>query len=189
MDTLSRLMKLHLGAGRDIRAGWINHDVADLQGIDVRHDLNLTPWPWEDQVFEEVEMLDVLEHLDSTISTFEQLYRIMRRGGILRVRVPHWNHSCAYIDPTHVRAFHSHSFHFFDDTKSYGKDRSYYSSIRFRVIRESLVIVPGEPFFSIRGLRFFRIENKFLFRVFSLVADYIPNIVADIEVELMKVEE
>ena len=36
-------MKVNLGAGSDIRPGWINHDLVKLQGIDVTHDLNVMP--------------------------------------------------------------------------------------------------------------------------------------------------
>ena len=47
-------MKLNIGAGHDIYDGWINHDIAALPGIDVVHDLNLTPWPWNDESMDEV---------------------------------------------------------------------------------------------------------------------------------------
>jgi len=36
-------VKLNLGAGRDIRVGWVNHDIRQIFGIDVVHDLNLRP--------------------------------------------------------------------------------------------------------------------------------------------------
>ena len=47
-------MKLNLGAGNDIRDGFINHDISQLPGIDVTFDINKYPWPWDDSSFDEV---------------------------------------------------------------------------------------------------------------------------------------
>jgi predicted SAM-dependent methyltransferase len=52
-------MKLNIGAGNDIRNGWINHDIAELEGIDIVHDLNKFPWPFEDEQFSEIVANDV----------------------------------------------------------------------------------------------------------------------------------
>ena len=41
-------MKLNLGAGNDSRSGYVNHDIQQLEGIQIVHDLNSYPWPWED---------------------------------------------------------------------------------------------------------------------------------------------
>ncbi len=42
---------LNLGAGKDIVDGYINHDIVELPGIDIVHDLNVFPWPWEGWLF------------------------------------------------------------------------------------------------------------------------------------------
>lgn len=47
-------MKLNLGCGTDIRKGWINLDIAKLDGIDVIHDVNNVPLPFEDNTFDYV---------------------------------------------------------------------------------------------------------------------------------------
>ena len=39
-DTINNKTKLHLGCGHDIKPGWINHDLLDLPGVDIVHDLN-----------------------------------------------------------------------------------------------------------------------------------------------------
>ena len=40
---LSRSNKLHIGCGHDIKEGWVNHDLAQLPGVDIVHDLNSFP--------------------------------------------------------------------------------------------------------------------------------------------------
>ena len=46
--------KLHLGCGHIIKDGWLNHDIVQLSGVDVVHDLRVFPWPFADGQFDEV---------------------------------------------------------------------------------------------------------------------------------------
>ena len=41
-------MKLNLGCGKDYRDGWVNVDFYDDSTCDIKHDLEIFPWPWED---------------------------------------------------------------------------------------------------------------------------------------------
>ena len=46
-------MKLHLGCGDEYREGWVNVDhLSPL--ADERVDLSVFPWPWEDNVADEI---------------------------------------------------------------------------------------------------------------------------------------
>lgn len=40
-------MKLNLGCGNDIREGWVNLDINKKEGVNVVHDLNEVPLPFE----------------------------------------------------------------------------------------------------------------------------------------------
>jgi predicted SAM-dependent methyltransferase len=86
--------------------GYINHDLAQLPGIDCTHDLNNYPWPWDDESFDEVSAIDVLEDLDNFTCAMEELHRVLKIGGSVAIRVPYWNSWCAYADPTHKKGFH-----------------------------------------------------------------------------------
>ena len=126
--------KLNLGAGKDIRKDYINHYIAELKGIDCAYDLDNYSWPWGDNSFHEVLALDILEHLYDFSLAMEEIHRILKPGATVTIRVPYWNHSCAYIDPTHKRGFHEHTFHFFDINSEYYKERDYYSKAKFLII-------------------------------------------------------
>ena len=141
-------MKLNIGAGHDIYDGWINHDIAALPGIDVVHDLNLTPWPWNDESMDEVVAYDVIEHLDDFIKIMEELWRVMAVGGRAKIRVPYMGSWSFAADPTHRRAFHESTFMFFDPTSSLCQERSYYSHARFTVKTYSYICAPFIPFFE-----------------------------------------
>ena len=56
-------MKLNLGCGNDIKKGWLNLDVAAIEGVDIVHDLSVLPLPLESDTFSEVMCQDILEHL------------------------------------------------------------------------------------------------------------------------------
>ncbi len=104
--------KLNLGCGTDIRKGWVNLDVAPLPGVDVVHDLNDLPLPFADETFEEILCQDVLEHLEY-IPVLRELHRILKPGGRLHIRVPHFTSRLSYVDPTHKKLFSFQTFEFF----------------------------------------------------------------------------
>jgi SAM-dependent methyltransferase len=121
--------KLNLGCGTDIRADWVNLDSAALPGVDVVHDLSVLPVPFEDDRFAEVLCQDVLEHVDYA-SVLRDLHRVMRPGGRLIIRSPHFTSKAVYIDPTHRTAFSIDTFLFFVRESDYA-ERSYYFDFSF----------------------------------------------------------
>jgi SAM-dependent methyltransferase len=119
-----------MGCGRDIRPGFVNADSKRLPGVDVLCDFSRRPWPFRDDSFDEVVAVHVLEHLPDTIRTMEELHRVTTAGARILIEVPHYKHSNAFRDPTHVRFFSEETFDYF------GKDdRSYYTTARFDVTR------------------------------------------------------
>ena len=115
--------RLHLGCGNDVLPGWVNHDLAALPGVDVVHDLDSYPWPFEDDRFDEVRLHHVLEHLSEPVRAIEELHRITRDGGAVEVRVPYWNSTDWATDPTHKTPFSEYSFDFFDPATRHGRER------------------------------------------------------------------
>jgi len=125
---------LDVGCGAAKRPGAVGVDRADLPGVDVVHDLNVFPWPFEDEQFDEIYMYDIIEHLDDTIRVMEEVHRLLRPAGRVHIQVVYWNSRHSYSDPTHVRFFTEETFRFFT-----GEKRAYYTKARFAV--ESLVFM------------------------------------------------
>lgn len=92
-------LRLNLGCGGDIRAGYVNVDTHGK--ADVKLDLN-GDWPWADNSVVEVEMRHVLEHLPDTVSVMKKLYRVCADGAKVHIVVPHPRHEDYFSDPTHV---------------------------------------------------------------------------------------
>lgn len=98
-------VRLNLGCGVNKLAGHINVD--KYGEPDVRCDLEVFPWPWEDSSVDEVQMIHVLEHLgrdpEVFIGVMKELFRVCKRGAKVRIHVPHPRHDNFIGDPTHVR--------------------------------------------------------------------------------------
>ena len=125
--------RLNVGCGTDVRPGWVNLDVAPLPGVDVVHDLGELPLPFEDGRFDHVECQDVLEHLDYP-PLLGELHRVLRPGGTLSVRSPHFSSRAVYLDPTHRTAFSIDTLGFFVPN-----DRSYYFDFSFTAVESARI--------------------------------------------------
>jgi hypothetical protein len=98
-------IKLNLGCGNRHEEGYINVD--KYGEPDLRHDLEVFPWPWEDSTVDEIVLRHVLEHLGQSTETYlniiRELYRVCKDQASIHIMVPHPRHDDFMIDPTHVR--------------------------------------------------------------------------------------
>lgn len=105
---------LDLGCGNKKRAGAVGIDFNSRTAADVIHDLNVFPYPLEDSSFDEIYLDNSLEHLDNVIRVMEEVHRICKPGGLVKVIVPYFRSVWASIDPTHKHSFTVNSFAYFD---------------------------------------------------------------------------
>ncbi len=179
-------MKINLGAGNDIRDGYINHDITTLRGIDVVHDLNVFPWPWDDGSISEIVAMDVIEHLDDFVRVMEELYRVLKLGGLLKIKVPYWNSVSRHADPTHKRGFHELTFRFFDPASVYCKERYYYTQARFHVNKEMFILAPFHPYFAVPWVKEIKVQGRFAKRFVGFIGNMISNLILDLDLVLEK---
>ena len=105
-------------------------DINPTSVADVIHDLNVFPYPFDDNEFDVVIAEHVLEHLDNLIAVVEELHRVLKPGGTLYVEVPHFSCSDFFTDPTHKHAFSTRSFDYFvPDTVLH---QYHYSKVAFK---------------------------------------------------------
>lgn len=121
---------LQLGCGVRPIEGAINHDrVKHSEHVDIAHNLDVLPWPWDDGAFDKVIALDVMEHLRCEVRIWlNECWRILSPDGLLVLRLPAWNHECSHRDPTHIRLFHPETFSYWDRRTDWHRDygRYYY---------------------------------------------------------------
>ncbi len=127
--------KLNLGCGKDIRDGYINVDIDDKHGPDIVHDLNVFPWPWDDNSIEQIMALDILEHVDDLVQVMDEMQRVIQSEGVLYIRGP--SPDFIWDDVTHKRAFKLMSFDHFDRSTVFGKKYEYGDNPGWKVASKS----------------------------------------------------
>lgn len=93
--------KLNLGSGQYSKEGYVNIDWQASSKPDVLHNLNVLPYPFADNTFEYVEASHVLEHLDKPFDVMQELHRIMKPGGVLHLKVPHFSRGFTHAEHEH----------------------------------------------------------------------------------------
>lgn len=107
-------VKIDLGCGNSKRPGTIGVDFNERTKADVIHNLNSFPYPFDDNSIDMIYIDNTLEHLDEPIRVMEELYRIVKDDGIVKVIVPYFRSAAAFIDPTHKHFFTVESFSYYD---------------------------------------------------------------------------
>ncbi len=123
------LAVLDVGCGQNKLAGAIGIDRAALPGVDVVHDLNSFPYPFEANSFDEIRLIHVIEHLDSILRVMEEIHRLVRPGGRVTIITPHYTDFQSWNDPTHKWHLTTFSFRYFEPEW----ESSYYSTARFKI--------------------------------------------------------
>lgn len=84
----------------------------------VVHDLNDLPYPFDDDMFDEVHAYEVLEHCGRQgdfrffFDQFYEFWRILKPGGFFVATVPMWDSPWAWADPGHCRVISKDSLIF-----------------------------------------------------------------------------
>ena len=132
MKEQKKKIVLNLGCAGSRIPGSIGVDIMARPGaVDLVWDLNVCPYPFKNNYADEIHMYHVLEHLDNSLKTLEEIHRILKPGGTLYLRVPHFSSLYTWGDITHKRGFSLQAFDIFDDKRN-PKDWSY-SKVRFNI--------------------------------------------------------
>ena len=104
----SRVKKLYIGEDKE----WKELRTLDIDPSckpDVVHDLNVLPYPFEDNTFDEIHAYEVLEHCGRQgdyrffFAQFSEFHRILKPNGRLLACCPTFNSIWAFSDPGHTR--------------------------------------------------------------------------------------
>jgi SAM-dependent methyltransferase len=95
--------KLNLGSGIDALPGYTNVDAMLVPGVDVLHNLDVEPWPWNDRTITEIRAFDVFEHVNDPLLFMRECHRVMKPDGLLNLHTCYWKSKNAFTDPTHRR--------------------------------------------------------------------------------------
>lgn len=123
---------LNLGCGADWRPGLINVDLFESPTVDVVHNLDVGPWPWDDCSVTNILARHVFEHVADPVLFMAECWRVLAPGGLLRIDTPHWKSRDAFTDPTHKRFPTEHTFDYWVDGTELRKHHgAAYSGVTF----------------------------------------------------------
>jgi SAM-dependent methyltransferase len=123
---------LNLGCGKNKLDGTspgdevIGLDIEKLPGIDVVWNLEKTPMPFKDGEFDIVICNYVLEQIQNFFPLMKEIHRIVKLGGLVKIKVAFYSSWSQYNDPLHVRSFSYYSFNRFDPSHTRHYRKEYY---------------------------------------------------------------
>lgn len=98
-------------------------DIDPNCGADVIHDLNVLPYPFPDEIFDEVWAQEVMEHFGTQgdwkgwFAQWSEFYRIMKPHGLFFIASPKHDSPWAWGDPGHTRIISAEAFTFLDQSE------------------------------------------------------------------------
>jgi SAM-dependent methyltransferase len=107
-------MKLDIACGQNKKEGFTGIDSIKVAGVDIVHDLDKFPWPFEDNSVEEINCSHYLEHTGDLCRFMDECYRILIPGGKMQVVSPYYTSVRCWQDPTHKRAISEMTFMYFN---------------------------------------------------------------------------
>lgn len=109
-------VRVDLACGQSKREGFIGVDISPCEGVDIVHDLTVTPWPFDDESVDEVHCSHFIEHLDGDqqMAFMNELWRVLKVGGKVSLFAPCGWSSRAWQDPTHKRPIVPESFYYYN---------------------------------------------------------------------------
>jgi SAM-dependent methyltransferase len=102
----------------------------DILALDIKDfefkmaDLNIEPIPYPDNYFDYVTAFDFIEHVprllyvdgkarNPFIEIMNEIYRVLKPGGVFKAHTPHYPHPEAFTDPTHINIITDKSVDYF----------------------------------------------------------------------------
>jgi len=125
-----------VGCGTNKIMGAVGVDKFQLDGVDIVHDLDIFPWPFNKNQFDHVVCNHSVSHLENFIRTIEELHRICKSGGILEILAPHYAGDNANTDPTTRTRIGIRTMNYF--CEQFNFNYHYYSLARFFMVERHL---------------------------------------------------
>ncbi len=134
----------------------------DLSGIDlhaglpgassfryVRANITLEPIPFEDNTFDSLSAFDFIEHVPRQLAVdgelilpfvrlMNEIWRVLRPGGLFYAVTPAYPSAAAFQDPTHVNIITVKTHEYFCGEKAYGRNYGFHGD--FEALRVKWVI-------------------------------------------------
>ena len=135
----TNLNVLDFGCGNDKVKNSVGIDKIKSETVDVVHDLDIYPYPFEDNFFDLIVCKHSISHINDLKKTLSEAYRILKPGGRMLIIAPHFTSDNTYTDYTIKHFFGYRTLDYFiADESGLSKKYSYYSNKKFSMINRRL---------------------------------------------------
>lgn len=110
-NPLAEELKIDIGGGRNSVKGFKILDM--IEEADYHCNLETERFPFDDESVSEFVSNHTFEHISNIINVFNEVWRTLKWGGRIKIKVPHKDCILAWQDPTHKRYWTEESFKFF----------------------------------------------------------------------------
>jgi predicted SAM-dependent methyltransferase len=105
--------RLNLACGQVRIPGYFGIDNVQTDAADALMDLEQFPWDIADNSAEEILCSHYIEHTSDLIKFMDEVYRILKLGGYIKIIAPYYTSIRCWQDPTHKRAISEATFDYF----------------------------------------------------------------------------
>lgn len=150
---------LDLGSGIEKIPGAIRIDNNPEVKPDILHDLNIFPYPFESDKFDEIHLNNILLHLEDIFSVMREIHRLVKPEGKVIIRCAYFRSNYAFHYPGNKNHFTVDTFNFFNPSHPFF-EKFKYTKTKFSLEK----IVFNENF------------NSGIFKkIIALIANKFPN--------------
>jgi SAM-dependent methyltransferase len=115
-------IRLDIGCGANkqngINGGWVGLDARPLPGVDIVHNVEVTPWPLPDDCVLCAVASHLVEHINPAGGGFlrfmDEVWRVLKVGGEFAIVMPHGRSDGFLQDPTHCNPRNEVTWAYFD---------------------------------------------------------------------------
>lgn len=134
--------KLDIACGSNKQKGFWGVDIVkEGTQADQQIDLEVFPWPFEDNSVDEAFCSHYIEHTKDLIKFMNEVHRILKPGAKVNFIAPYYSSVRAWQDPTHTRAISEPTFLYYDqDWLKANKLDHYPITADFKVVKINYAI-------------------------------------------------
>ena len=95
-------MKLNIGCGNKAIDGYVGVDKFQCDAADYICDIENEKLPFDDGSVGAIMLDNVIEHFGDIPKVINELIRVSKKGGVIKIITPHFSALSSWIDPTHI---------------------------------------------------------------------------------------
>lgn len=184
-------VRLNLGCAKNHEPAFVNLDLDERVDPDVLHDLEVTPLPFRDAMFDCILGSHVFEHIRNFLPLVADLHRILKPGGYMIAVTPHCGSDDAWDSPHHVRAFSENTWHYvctalYERTTLEHAGRGAYQGFEYRPWKIATVALVPYPDLQLGGLGPNAIRSQ---AELAVKKRFMRNVIQEVHAVLQKAED